>query len=247
MKIPGSTALVTGASRRIGRALALALAAQGCNVAVHYNTSVDGAFETRDVAHGFDVKGEAIQADLSAADQCARLWSETVEKLGEVPSIVINNASFFNRVGIEDVTPNDFDHAMAVNVRAPLLLAQAMARDLPDDAIGKIVNINDRRTAYRTRITYSIANSALTGLTKTLAVSLAPRIQVNELRLGAILPMTDDQSAGSRSYSNSTLGPAGRMGTVGEVSQAVISIIGNDYINGASLNIDGGLSAIDGS
>ena len=131
--------------------MALALAEKGCNVAVHYNASVDEALETRDMARGFGVKGEAIQADLSAADQCARLWSETVEKLGEVPSIVINNASFFNRVGIEDVTPNDFDHAMAVNVRAPLLLAQAMARDLPDDAIGKIVNINDRRTAYRSR------------------------------------------------------------------------------------------------
>ena len=101
-----------------------------------------------------------------------------------MPSIVINNASIFNRVGIADVTPNDFDHAMAVNVRAPLLLAQAMARDLPDDAIGKIVNINDRRTVYRSRVAYSITNSALTGLTKTLALSLAPRIQVNELRLG---------------------------------------------------------------
>ena len=247
MKIQGSTALVTGASRRIGRALALALAAQGCNVAVHYNTSVDEALETRDMARGFGVKGEAIQANLSDTDQCARLWSETVEKLGEVPSIVINNASFFNRVGIEDVTPNDFDHAMAVNVRAPLLLAQAMARDLPDDAIGKIVNINDRRTVYRSRVAYSITNSALTGLTKTLALSLAPRIQVNEIRLGAILPLADDELTGPRMHADRTLGPAGRMGTVEEVSQAVISIIGNDYINGASLNIDGGLSAIDGS
>ena len=87
MKIRGSTALVTGASRRIGRALALSLAEKGCNVAVHYNTSVDGALETREMARGFDVKGEAIQADLSDTDQCARLWSETVENWVKCPAL----------------------------------------------------------------------------------------------------------------------------------------------------------------
>ncbi len=245
MNIKGSTALVTGASRRIGRALALALAESGCNVAVHYHSTEADATETRNLARGFGVKSEAIQADLAISDQCHRVWSETIEKLGDIPRVVINNASFFDQVTIEGLTSDDFDRAMSINVRAPMLLAQAMARDLPENSTGKILNINDRRQAYRSRITYAITNSALTGLTKTLAVSLAPRIQSNELRLGVILPLTASENQERESYSNRTMGPAGRVGTLDEVSQAVISIISNDYINGASLSVDGGLSAID--
>ena len=247
MKIKGSTALVTGASKRIGRALALSLAQNGCNVAIHYNSSEREARETRELARALDVRSEIVQADLANADECVNLWSRSVELLGDVPSVVINNASHFDQVGIEKLAPGEFDQAMAVNVRAPLLLAQAMAHDLPDSSAGKIVNINDRRKVYRSRVAYSITNSALTGLTKTLAVSLAPHIQVNELRLGVILPLPDDEAGEPRRHADRTLGPAGRMGTVEEVCQAVISIIGNDYINGALLNLDGGLSAIDGS
>ena len=247
MKIKGSTTLVTGAAKRIGRALALSLAERGCNVAIHYNSSEDDARETRELARALGVRSEIVGADLANADECVSLWSRTVELLGDVPSVVINNASYFDQVGIEELAPGDFDQAMAVNVRAPLLLAQSMARDLPENAAGKIVNINDRRKVYRSRVAYSITNTALTGLTKTLAVNLAPRIQVNELRLGVILPLPDDDPVEPRRHADRTLGPASRMGTVDEVCQAVVSIIGNDYINGASLNLDGGLSAIDGS
>ena len=247
MNIKGSTTLVTGASKRIGRALALSLAEKGCNVAIHYHVAAKDAIETRDLARALGVRSEIVGADLANADECVSLWSRTVELLDDVPSVVINNASYFNRVGIEELAPDDFDQAMTVNVRAPLLLAQAMAHDLPENAAGKIVNINDRRKVYRSRIAYSITNTALTGLTKTLAVSLAPRIQVNELRLGVILPLSDDEPIGPRRHADRTLGPASRMGTVDEVCQAVISIIGNDYINGASLNLDGGLGVIDGS
>ncbi len=245
MEIEGSTALVTGASKRIGKAIALRLAAHGCNVAIHYHNSRREAFETRDQARQLGVRSEAIPADLADPEQCARLWSQTVDVMGDVPCIVVNNASFFTRVGIQNVSAQAFDVAMGVNVRAPMLLAQFLDRDLPAENTGKIVSINDRRRVYRSRFTYSISNSALTGLTKALAVSLAPRIQVNELRLGVILPLSDAGSKDSASISDSTLGPAGRVGTLDEVSQAVTSVIGNDYINGASLTVDGGLSAID--
>ncbi len=245
MKIEGTTALVTGASRRIGRALALSLADNGCNVAVHYHRSEADALETRDRVRELGMIGEAIPADLADSDECDRLWTETVRIVGEVPRIVINNASLFRRVNLRDASAGDFDRAMAVNVRAPMLLAQSMDRDLPEDAGGKIFNINDHRTVYRSRFTYAVTNAALTGLTKALAVSLAPRVQVNEIRLGAILPTADDRSLDPESYSSRTLGPARRLGTLEEVCQAVISIIGNDYINGASLSVDGGLSAID--
>ena len=245
MQTKAKTALVTGASRRIGRALALALAENGCNVAVHYYSTETKAIETRDMARYLGVNSEAIQADLGNADECNQLWTKAVDKLGQVPSIIINNASIFQRLTIDEVTADDFDRAMAVNVRAPMILAQAMARDLPENSNGKIININDRRTTYRSRVTYSITNSALTSLTKTLAVSLAPRIQTNEIRLGVILHLDANERSETQSLSDRTIGPAGRMGTLDEVSQAVIGIIRNDYMNGASLSLDGGLSAID--
>ena len=242
MEIAGSTALVTGASRRIGRALALALAQSGCNVAIHYRSDAAAALETREQARDFGVDCEVVQADLALAEECGRLWFATVEKMGDVPNIIINNASHFDRTDLPSLTSQDFDLAMSVNVRAPLLLAQAMQRDL--DGNGKILNINDRRRAYRSRIAYSISNAALTGLIKTLALSMAPQIQVNEIRLGVILPLSDDESESPSSTSDATLGPAGRPGTLDEVCDAALSIIGNDYINGASLTLDGGLSAV---
>lgn len=245
MEIQGATALVTGASRRIGRALALALANNGCNVAIHYNTSQAGALETRALVRERGIDGEVVQADLADSRECDRLWKETVDQMGTKPSILVNNASFFVRARLEDVSADAFDHAIAVNVRAPMLLAQKMSRDMSPDSVGKIFNINDRRQVYRSRFTYAITNTALTGMTKALAVSLAPRIQVNELRLGVITPLSDDRVDDVPSYSSRTLGPARRTGTLEEVSQAVISVIRNDYINGASISVDGGLSAID--
>ena len=245
MEIQGATALVTGASRRIGRALALALANNGCGVAIHYNTSQAGALETKAQVRERGVDGEVVQADLANSNECDRLWKEAVDTMGATPNILVNNASFFARARLNDVSADAFDHAIAVNVRAPMLLAQAMNRDLAPDGVGKIFNINDRRQVYRSRFTYAITNTALTGMTKALAVSLAPRIQVNELRLGVIMPLSDDGTDDVSSYSSRTLGPAQRTGTLEEVGQAVISVIGNDYINGASISVDGGLSAID--
>ena len=245
MKIKGSTALVTGASRRIGRALALALAENGCNVAVHYYSNPIEAIETRDRALGFGVDSEAFQADLASADECVNMWRAVVDGFGAAPNIIVNNASAFRRATLSESTNEEFDRTMAVNLRAPMILAQLMAKDLDQDEIGKILNINDRRSVYKSRFVYGVSNQALSGLTRSLAASLAPNIQVNELRLGPILPLDDAASAGSHEMSARTLGPARRMGTLEEVSQAVISIIGNDYISGASLAVDGGLSALD--
>lgn len=245
MKVRGSTALVTGASKRIGRAIASSLAANGCNVAVHYLRSEEEAAETVEIARDFGVHSHAIQADLASPDQCAELWQHATAKLGAVPSVVINNASSFGRATLDETTVGDFDVAMAVKVRAPMLLAQMMARDMPEADIGKIVNINDRRRVYTSRFAFGIANAAMSGLTRSLAAALAPQVQVNELCLGPILPLSDGQTSDASQISPDTLGPAGRMGELDEVCRAVISLIENDYINGASLVVDGGLSLLD--
>ena len=119
MEIQGATALVTGASRRIGTALALALASNGCGVAIHYNTSHTGALETKDRVRDLGVDSEVIQADLANSSECERLWKEAVDAMGTTPNILVNNASFFARARLNDVSADAFDHAIAVNVRAP--------------------------------------------------------------------------------------------------------------------------------
>ena len=235
---------MTGASKRIGRAIAVGLAQNGCNVAVHYLSSKPEAVATREIARSLGVRSESIHADLGSPEQCADLWQETTEKLGAVPNIIINNASSFRRATIDETTVGDFDVVMAVKVRAPMLLAQLMARDLPETDAGSIVNINDRRTVYKSRFAFGVANSAMSGLTRSLAAALAPQIQVNELRLGPILPLSDGQTPDSSRMSLDTLGPAGRMGELDEVCRAVIGLIENDYISGASLVVDGGLSVL---
>ena len=235
---------MTGASKRIGRAIALSLAENGCDVAVHYLSSEEEAAETCEIARSFGVQGESIQADLAVPEQCAGLWQETTDKLAAVPNILVNNASSFGRATLDQTTVGDFDITMAVKVRAPMLLAQMMVRDLPESDTGKIVNINDRRRVYKSRFAFGIANAAMSGLTGSLAATLAPQIQVNELRLGPILHLSDDPTSGKSRLSPNTLGPAGRMGELDEVCRAVISLIENDYINGASLAVDGGLSVL---
>ena len=245
MNLEGSTAIVTGASKRIGRAIALSLAENGCNVVVHYRDSEDEAYETRDRVRSLGVESEAIRADLANPDECARLWIDLTDKLDAKPNIIINNASAFSRATLGETSADDFDHTMAVNVRAPMLLAQMMAEGLPAGEIGKIVNINDRRRVYKSRFAYGVSSAALTGMTKSLAASLAPQIQVNELCLGPILPLADEESSMQPRLYERSLGPAQRMGSLEEVCRAVISIVENDYINGASLALDGGLSALD--
>ena len=244
MQINGSTALVTGASKRIGRAIAVALAQNGCNVVVHYFSSREEAAETRETIRSLGVTSEVVQADLASPEQCADLWQKTTEKLGAVPNILINNASSFGRATLDETAVAEFDVTIAVNVRAPMLLAQMMARDLPEPDAGKIVNINDRRRVYKSRFAYGIANASMSGLTRSLAAALAPRIQANELRLGPMLPLSDGQTSGESRISPKTLGPAGRMGELDEVCRAVVSLIENDYINGASLVVDGGLNVL---
>ena len=245
MNIEGSTAIVTGASKRIGRAIALSLAENGSNVAVHYRNSEAEAFETRDRVRSMGVESEAIRADLANPDECVRLCEDSADKLGAKPNIIINNASAFRRATLGETSAADFDHTMAVNVRAPMLLAQMMAEGLPAEEIGKIVNINDRRRVYKSRFVFGVSNAALSGMTKSLAASLAPQIQVNELCLGPILPLADEESSKQPRLSERSLGPAQRMGSLEEVCRAVISVLENDHINGASLALDGGLNALD--
>ena len=247
----GKVALVTGAGRRVGRALALALGDAGCRVAVHYNRSEKDAQETASLINSLAPGSEAVilQADLEDSEQVESLASSVAEQLGPI-EILVNNAAVFEQTGLKDVSVDDWDRHFAINVRAPFLLAQSMRAQLSPDAAdqgtpaqsapGKIISLNDWRTARPGRFAYGVTKSALSGLTRTLALALAPHIQVNEVALGAILPPANIALDRPREEIKIDLGPADRMGTLNEVASAVLMLVHNDFITGETINVDGG-------
>ncbi len=168
MEVRGKTALVTGAGRRIGRTIAIALGQSGARVAVHYLRSADDAAETADAIRALGADAETFQADLSDPEQVAGLTANVAEAYGSV-EILVNNASMFGKQTLSDTSVEDWDRYLAINTRAPFLLAQAMHAGLPEGAPGKIINLNDWRTARKMRFGYGVSKSALSGLTRSLA------------------------------------------------------------------------------
>jgi|TARA_B100000745_G_scaffold132448_1_gene86449 pteridine reductase len=232
-------ALVTGAGRRIGRALALALGDTGCRVAVHYNHSEQDANETASLIKAMGNEAITVKADLEDPTQVEDLAAHVYEQLGSI-EIMVNNASVFDKVGLKEVSAEEFDRHFAINVRAPFLLAKSMNEQLATGSPGKIINLNDWRKARPTRFAYGVTKSALSGLTRTLALSMAPNVQVNEIALGAILPPADIPIDRPRDKIAINLGPADRMGSLNEVADAMMMLIKNDFITGETINVDGG-------
>ncbi|MDP6451353.1 MAG: SDR family NAD(P)-dependent oxidoreductase, partial [Lentisphaeria bacterium] len=214
----GKVALVTGAGRRVGRALALALGDAGCRVVVHYGMSETDAQETASLISSLGSEAVTMQADLEDPAQVESLVASTAEQLGPI-EILVNNASIFDKLTLEEVSASDWDRHFAINVRAPFLLAKAMQAQLGPgaggtSAPGKIISLNDWRTARPIRFTYGVTKTALSGLTRSLALAMAPHIQVNELALGAILPPADIPLDRPREEIQIDLGPVDRMGTL---------------------------------
>lgn len=188
MTTPGA-ALVTGAGRRIGRALALTLAELGYDVGVHYNGSRDDAAAVVREIERLGRKSVLLPADLRQEDQVMPLIARTTAALGPVTCLV-NNASIFERDEALDATKESWDTHQAINLRAPFVLMQEMARALPAEADGVIVNLLDQRVWNLTPhfISYTVSKTGLWTLTQTLALALAPRIRVNAIGPGPTLP-----------------------------------------------------------
>ena len=181
-------ALVTGAAKRIGRAIALDLAAHGWAVAVHYHSSAreaDTVVAEIRTAGGIAV---ALQADLSKEAEAEPLMQRATDTLGPI-SCLVNNASRFERDEIDTADRASWDSHLETNLRAPFVLIQAMARLLPADQSGIVVNMLDQRVWNLTPhfLSYTLSKSGLWTLTRTLALALAPRIRVNAIGPGPTL------------------------------------------------------------
>lgn len=183
------TVLITGAAKRIGRAIALELAAAGYDIAIHYNSSKADAAELADDIKAIGRRTAVIQADLEDEATVEAMLPEAMAVLGPITALV-NNASLFERDEALDVTRAGWDRQMMVNLRAPFVLMQHFAKLLPAERAGAIVNLVDERVWNMTPhfVTYTLSKSGLWSLTQTMALALAPRIRVNAVGPGPVLP-----------------------------------------------------------
>ena len=190
------TALVTGGARRIGAAIVRDLAANGYGVAIHASSSLDAAAALRNEITAAGGRACVVPADLMKPDQREALIGKAAELVGPI-GVLVNNASIFQRDGLEDFNEALFDDHFAIHVKAPTILTRDFARQLPEGVSGLVVNIIDQRVWSPTPrfYSYTLSKAALYMATKTAAQALAPRIRVNAIGPGPTLPAARQTSA----------------------------------------------------
>jgi pteridine reductase len=243
--LSGKTALVTGAGRRVGKAIALALAEAGADLAVHYNLSEEGAGETAEEARARGVSAVPFRADLSHPGQVERLFAEVKDRLGG-PDILVNSAALFEKIPFGDLDLEAWESTLSVNLTAPFLCCKAAAPEMRARGGGDIVNICDigGMAAWKGFSHYNVSKAGLIMLTRALAVELAPEIRVNGVAPGTVL-FPEGYDPGARARIESRI-PMGRAGTPEDVAAAVIFFVtGSGYVTGQVLAVDGGRSARD--
>ncbi|HSG78173.1 MAG TPA: SDR family oxidoreductase [Acidimicrobiia bacterium] len=238
MDIRGVTALVTGGAHRVGRAIVLALADAGANIVLHYNSSSHAAEETAAEVVARGVEARLVGADLGDPSNA----DAVVAGAGDLApvQVLVNSAAMFPKDTLLDVTPEQWEAAIGVNLRSPVFLTQAFARALPEDAEGAVVNVTDWRTArpYPDHFAYTIAKGGVDTFTEAAAAALAPRVRVNGVALGAILPPPGESSEYLRELARAI--PVRRVGGTEPVADAVLFLLRNHFVTGEIVRIDGG-------
>ena len=241
MDLAGKVAVVTGGAVRVGRALTLALAEAGCNVFIHYGRSAQPAQETAVTAEKFGVKTAVFSADLSDIAQIQQVIPQAVNRFGQV-DILINNAAIFpEEDSFSHTDPDLWQQLMTINLQAPFLLSQAFVAQLPADQAGKIININDARLnrPLPDHFVYRLAKGGLWQMTEMLAHELAPRITVNAVALGAILPPPGADNSYLQRIAAERI-PLRRAGSAAIVAQNVLHLLRQDFLTGVTIPLDGG-------
>lgn len=239
MRLEGAAALVTGAGKRIGQAIAIGLAQSGCDVAVHYHGSATGAEETARAIRAAGRRVELLQADLSDAAAARNLPDQAARALKRL-DIVVNSAAIMVQQSVENVTPESWDATLDLNLRAMFFVSQGAIPHLRRSK-GKIVNIADLAglEPWPTYLPHCVSKAGVIMLTKALARALAPDIAVNAVAPGAVL-LPEDWDDKSREHIRETT-PLERIGTPADVVAAVRFLLADtDYATGTILVIDGG-------
>ena len=233
------TALVTGAAKRLGRAIALDLARHGWSIALHYNSSEKEARATAADAATTGVKVALLKADLGRESETATLVERAAAELGPLTAL-INSASLFENDDWYSVTRESWDKHMEVNLRAPFVLAQAFAQQVPRDETGAIVNLIDQRVLKPTPqfLSYSLSKSGLYWLTTTLAQALAPRVRVNAVGPGPTMVNARQSQADFARQREATV--LGRGAEPQDVCDAVRYLLEASSVTGQMIAVDGG-------
>mgnify|MGYP001149705789 CR=1 FL=1 len=232
-------ALVTGGARRIGRAIVEDLAKNGFAVAIHCRSSVDVAEALAEDVRKQGGRAAVVTADLADLDAARALPAKAAAALGPL-TLLVNNASIFEADGIGSLEPDRFQRQMAVNLAAPVFLADAFAAQLPADRDGLVVNMIDQR-AWKTTphfVSYQLSKSGLLTATRTLAQALAPRIRVNAIGPGPTLPSPRQDPAEFRKQAEAVLlrhGP-----DLCEFGRTIRYLYETRSITGQMIALDGG-------
>ena len=231
--------LITGAAHRIGRTIAMDLAAHGFGVAVHYNASADGAQEVVQAITDEGGRAVAVQAELADEEQVKRLIPTATKALGPL-TVLVNNASLFENDTINDATRESWDKHLDVNLRAPFVLSQMFAEQLPEDQDGNIINLLDQRVWNLTPffMSYTVSKAGLWTLTQTLAMALAPQIRVNAVGPGpTIRNERQSEEDFARQWGET---PLERRVMPQDIADAVRFIINAPSMTGQMIAMDGG-------
>jgi NAD(P)-dependent dehydrogenase (short-subunit alcohol dehydrogenase family) len=231
--------LVTGGAKRLGRAIVLDLAAAGWNVAVHCNGSVAEADAVAQQARSHGIKAAALQADLGRESETETLVARAASAIGTLTAL-INSASLFENDDWQSATRKSWDDHIEVNLRAPMLLSQKFAVQLPDGEQGNIINIIDQRVLKPTPqfLSYSLSKAGLYWLTTTLAQGMAPRIRVNAVGPGPTLRNERQSVADFARQRAATL--LGHGADPADVCAAIRYLLSATAVTGQMIAVDGG-------
>lgn len=231
-------ALVTGAGRRVGQAIALALGGRGLHVVVHYNDSAAGAADTVELITAAGGSASLAQADLLQVASCERLVDDAVRSHGRL-DLLVNSAAVMLRTPVGETTVAEWEEMYALNVRAPWFLSQRAVSALRA-ARGAIVNIADL-AAFETwpaYVPHATTKAAVVQMTRGLARALAPEVRVNAVAPGVVLLPDGWSAADAERLRAST--PLERLGAPEDVAQAVLYLLDAEYVTGEVIRVDGG-------
>jgi NAD(P)-dependent dehydrogenase (short-subunit alcohol dehydrogenase family) len=242
LELTGRAALVTG-GKRIGAAVAEQLARAGADVALTYRSSRADAEETAEVVRGLGRRAQVIGADLSREEDCGRVVDDVVSAWGRL-DVLVNMASLYRSVSVDDLTPADWNAQLDVDLRAAWLCAQAAVPHMRRLRGGRIVNFSDwvaasRRPRYRGYLAYYVAKAGVIALTEALALELASdQILVNAIAPGPIVAPEGTSDREFTAVEKAT--PLGRWGGEAEIARAVLALVESDFITGETIRVDGG-------
>jgi NAD(P)-dependent dehydrogenase (short-subunit alcohol dehydrogenase family) len=236
----GKIALVTGAARRVGKSIALALAERGAHVVITYNTSAAEAQETLQEIRARGVQGMALKADITRSEDVNAAVEQMIDRFGRI-DILVNNASNYYKTPFDTLTEEQWDDLVGTNLKGTFLMAKRVGDEMLKLGSGKMINLADWAglRPYKDYIPYCVAKAGVIALTKALAKTLAPTIQVNAIAPGPVMLPEDFSDSQRQAVVRAT--PLKRIGTPVDIAQTVLFLVeGSDFITGAIIPVDGG-------